>query len=86
MKHHKCPTAKEELPVHQQRFSSRVSMWFEDGSFLRFEYAFIEQRKDKIEVYTEHCGYHAFTPASVVELEVKQYGTKFGPPDPWVAK
>lgn len=38
-----------------------VTVRFEDGSYLRFEYAFYMYADGALEVYTEHCGYHKFS-------------------------
>jgi hypothetical protein len=43
-------------------FDGSVKIRFSDGSFLMFEYAFyaIDEAKNELAVFTEHCGYHVF--------------------------
>ncbi len=64
------------LAIKKQDFNHRVILKFEDGSRIIFEYAFALCKPDAlcVEVYTEHCGYHAFTAASLIEVRQQQYG------------
>jgi hypothetical protein len=44
------------------QFNSFVSIQFEDGSNMFFNYAFLvrDEQREEIAVFTEHCGYYVF--------------------------
>lgn len=46
---------------------------FEDGSCIRFEYAFCIQddKLNEIAVFTEHCGYHIFNTVGIIDLNTE---------------
>jgi hypothetical protein len=48
-------------------FNNKVSLQFEDGSFIFFKSAFIvfNEKEQEIAVFTEHCGYHCFSTAGL---------------------
>jgi len=68
--HHHCPEIRCELKPENQHFNHCVSICFEDGSKAEFEYAFAKKTDKTIEVYTEHCGYHAFPLLSVKKISI----------------
>ncbi len=85
LKFHHCPAVVDMLPKRRQDFHHRVILKFEDGSRIVFEYAFarlVRGNNKRLEVYTEHCGYHAFSAASLVEVTQEQYGRRFRPGRP----
>jgi len=84
-KFHNCTATTNVLPKSRQDFHHRVTLKFEDGSKAVFEYAFarvIRGNAKRVEVYTEHCGYHAFPLASLIEVVQERYGRIYSPKNP----
>jgi hypothetical protein len=54
-------------------FGSDLTVWFEDGSVIKFKHAFAgeSEEHDELAVFTEHNGYHVFPASSVVKINTK---------------
>lgn len=73
MSHHHCPPEKS-LTAYD--FRGSVSLRFEDGSRATFKYALFERHGGLVHVYTEHCGYHSFLEASILEINGEEPGAE----------
>ena len=62
---------RDNLLDYDFQSGQSVRLNFPDGSFAFFEYAFvIEDRvRERVAVFTEHCGYHVF-PSSELSVAV----------------
>jgi hypothetical protein len=81
-KFHHCPSIGSMLPEGEQDFKHRITIDFEDGSKVVFEYACTKSKPEHLDVYTEHCGYHSFRLASIATVKYEPYGGRhafFGP-------
>lgn len=57
-----------ELLATDNRFNGDVSILFEDGSTIRFNSAFYEDRGEFYDIYTEHCGYFRLLKESIEQI------------------
>lgn len=49
-------------------FTKSLLLVLEDGSFVKFNYCFSEEKEDYVLIFTEHCGYHKFWKKTIVKL------------------
>jgi hypothetical protein len=61
-------------------FSGSVKIRFPDGSFVLFENAFyaIDESRDELAVFTEHCGYHVFSLSEDLEYSYNVWAVSPG--------
>lgn len=54
--------------------SRRVEITLADKSFCRFHYAFsvIDETKQQVATFTEHCGYHVFPLSGAIVKEINE--------------
>lgn len=53
--------------------ATSISIGFEDGLHVKFKYAFVIKAPDfrEVAMFTEHCGYHLFSPYDGLDLVVE---------------
>jgi|TARA_B100000315_G_C14509803_1_gene556421 hypothetical protein len=60
----------EDEPLNAYDFPQcPVVISFEDGSCCVFQYAFYVLDNENFTVYSEHCGYHKFSKAGVMQIQ-----------------